>query len=573
MGKLESWSKEMDNQQIRMPMFGSASAAAQANSGSTSMSQSDWGDPSSGVDFDVEMLAEYLLEDPATFSTNGTLAFDFKLDGAGSGVVSIENSEDGTQPSSSEAAAPTAVTLAPAATSAPNVAQPQTATAKKKPKSSFTPIAPTPFLPTQQTAALPAGFAIYPSGLVPSTGLDGVTQQSGHAPLGGLGHHQHGTQHTGGMASPSAFMSSATASPAAINSKRRRVNPTTAASALFPVASAPHFPGQAIAVSTQHPRQGMVGVVAPSPFAQSGAAPMLLPVTQQQLLHSKIMNNAEGASSLQLSGQQLAAAAAHAMQTQAVAGHGARGKSPAQVERRRERNKILARRTRLRKKFFFEALQKEVMDLQKENALLKELVTTNLPQEHSRKILDECDAMEKMPPSVLEALGEVDSFEARDFNLVRSIQNSQHAFIITDPSLPDNPIVFCSDDFCETTGYKRDQVLGRNCRFLQGKETCPKKLSKVKMAIAEGVDVSVTFVNYMADGTPFWNKLFVAALRDAQNHIVNFIGVLVRVAAPAPEDPEHGKVLSPLGETSVEEPGAVTSAPLVQKDSPPAQQP
>jgi hypothetical protein len=50
-------------------------------------------------------------------------------------------------------------------------------------------------------------------------------------------------------------------------------------------------------------------------------------------------------------------------------------------------------------------------------------------------------------------------------------------------------------------------------------------------------------INYMADGTPFWNKLFIAALRDSENNIVNFIGVTVKVARPEPGDPEHGVLL------------------------------
>ena len=244
-----------------------------------------------------------------------------------------------------------------------------------------------------------------------------------------------------------------------------------------------------------------------------------------------------------LTGQQLAAAAAQAMQAQ---GHGGgRKKSQAQIDRRRERNRILARRTRLRKKFFFESLQKEVLDLQKENVVLKELVKTNLPETESQKLLDECNAMEQMPPSVLESLGEVHrEYDQKDFNLVKSIQTSQHAFIITDPSLPDNPIVFASDDFLQMTGYKREQVLGRNCRFLQGPDTSKGKLDEIKRGLKEGEDVSVTFVNYTADGTPFWNKLFIAALRDAQNNIVNYIGVTVKVAGPLPDDPEHGKAVA-----------------------------
>lgn len=221
-----------------------------------------------------------------------------------------------------------------------------------------------------------------------------------------------------------------------------------------------------------------------------------------------------------------------------------RRKSQAQVDRRRERNRILARRTRLRKKFFFESLQKEVVDLQRENQQLKELVKTNLTSEHSQKILAECDAAEKLPPGVLEACGEkASTMDTQDFNLVRSIQSSQYSFIITDPSLEDNPIVFASDDFLKLTGYSREQVLGRNCRFLQGTDTNKETLQQIRKGLASGEDVSATLLNYMADGTPFWNKLFIAALRDAQNNIVNFIGVVVKVASPEPGHPEHGKVL------------------------------
>jgi hypothetical protein len=65
----------------------------------------------------------------------------------------------------------------------------------------------------------------------------------------------------------------------------------------------------------------------------------------------------------------------------------------------------------------------------------------------------------------------------------------------------------------------------------------------IRKGLAAGEDVSVTLLNYTADGTPFWNKLFIASLRDAQNNIVNYIGVTVKVAQPPPDDPEHSKPL------------------------------
>ncbi len=228
----------------------------------------------------------------------------------------------------------------------------------------------------------------------------------------------------------------------------------------------------------------------------------------------------------------------------ALSGRGRR-KSQAQIDRRRERNRILARRTRLRKKFFFESLQKEVIDLQRENGALKEIVRSQVDSEEGRRLLEECNANEKVSPIVLEACGELASdLDQQDFNLIKSIQQSQHSFIITDPSLHDNPIVFASDDFLSLTGYAREDVLGRNCRFLQGTDTSHEKVDAIRKGLANGDDVSVTLVNYTADGIPFWNKLFIAALRDSQNNIVNFIGVIVKVASPDPGDAEFGKRVS-----------------------------
>ena len=115
------------------------------------------------------------------------------------------------------------------------------------------------------------------------------------------------------------------------------------------------------------------------------------------------------------------------------------------------------------------------------------------------------------------------------------------------------------------TGYAREEVLGRNCRFLQGAETCKTKLAQMKKNLAAGEDVTVTLVNYTADGVPFWNKLFIAALRDSANNIVNFIGVIVKVAAPEPGDPEEGKVISdqPVGDENMDSEMVVDTAAMV----------
>lgn len=233
-----------------------------------------------------------------------------------------------------------------------------------------------------------------------------------------------------------------------------------------------------------------------------------------------------------------------------------KGKGQDQIDRRRERNRILARRTRLRKKFFFESLQKDVADLQQENAALKSIVRSRLKPEDAQAILSTCNANDKLPSIIHD--GEMDDeaglgrnkavkqLDKEDFNLIQNIQNSQQCFVITDPSLHDNPIVYASDDFFQLTGYSQEEVLGRNCRFLQGNKTSPEneKVAAVRKAVAAGEDCNVTMVNYTSSGKPFWNSLFIAALRDAENNIVNFIGVIVKVAGPEPSDSEYGKSLS-----------------------------
>jgi len=233
-----------------------------------------------------------------------------------------------------------------------------------------------------------------------------------------------------------------------------------------------------------------------------------------------------------------------------------RQKTQAQIDRRRERNRILARRTRLRKKFFFESLQKEVTDLQLENLALKEIVKTTISDQDAEKakaILSQCTANESLPSIIAESCGmdSMEELDKQDFSLVRCLQKSQQSFVITDPSLQDNPIVYASEGFLYITGYARDEVLGRNCRFLQGTNTCESKTKEVRNALANGEDVSVCILNYTADGTPFWNQLFIAALRDANNNIVNFVGVICKVASPSPDDSEAGKKLP--GEEDVSE--------------------
>ena len=113
-----------------------------------------------------------------------------------------------------------------------------------------------------------------------------------------------------------------------------------------------------------------------------------------------------------------------------------------------------------------------------------------------------------------------------DFELIESLTKTRQSFCLTDPRLPDNPIVYASRPFLTLTGCSRSQVLGRNCRFLQGINTDPQAVAEIRQAVAAGKDGAACLLNYKADGTPFWNQFFVAPLRDKHNQVVNYVSPL-----------------------------------------------
>ncbi|KAK8058370.1 hypothetical protein PG994_008818 [Apiospora phragmitis] len=103
-------------------------------------------------------------------------------------------------------------------------------------------------------------------------------------------------------------------------------------------------------------------------------------------------------------------------------------------------------------------------------------------------------------------------------------------FCLTDPSRPDNPIVFASEEFHKTTQYGMDYVLGRNCRFLQGPKTNPFSVKRIKEKLEAGKEHVETFLNYRRDGSPFMNLLMVAPLFDSRGMVRYHIGAQVDVS-------------------------------------------
>lgn len=96
---------------------------------------------------------------------------------------------------------------------------------------------------------------------------------------------------------------------------------------------------------------------------------------------------------------------------------------------------------------------------------------------------------------------------------------------VADPFAADMPLLYVNDAFVATTGYDRAEVLGRNCRFLQGPETDPAAVAALRAAIAERRPITVDLLNYRRDGTPFWNQLAVAPVRDAGGRLTAFLAL------------------------------------------------
>ena len=133
------------------------------------------------------------------------------------------------------------------------------------------------------------------------------------------------------------------------------------------------------------------------------------------------------------------------------------------------------------------------------------------------------------------------------------IENSPVAAVISDPRQPDNPIVECNDAFVELTGYSREEIIGRNCRFLSGEGTEAWLTEKLRSGIRRRQPTMVEILNFKKDGTPFRNAVMVAPIFNDDGELEYFLGSQVELSHDVAEENEsrrqdaHGKVdaLSP----------------------------
>jgi PAS domain S-box-containing protein len=107
----------------------------------------------------------------------------------------------------------------------------------------------------------------------------------------------------------------------------------------------------------------------------------------------------------------------------------------------------------------------------------------------------------------------------------RAVIATDITFTITDPRQPDNPLAWVNPSFTRVTGYESDEVVGRNCRFLQGPATDTDAVASIRAAVAERRTVTTTLLNYRKDGTAFWNQVSISPVFDGSGGLVSFVGV------------------------------------------------
>ncbi len=107
----------------------------------------------------------------------------------------------------------------------------------------------------------------------------------------------------------------------------------------------------------------------------------------------------------------------------------------------------------------------------------------------------------------------------------QALEFAMNGIVITDAGKKDHPIIYCNKAFLKMTGYQKDEVIGRNCRFLQGKDRKQKGIGKIREAVKNGSSCRVELRNYKKDGTLFWNEISINPIRSKDGAIAYYVGI------------------------------------------------
>ena len=116
-------------------------------------------------------------------------------------------------------------------------------------------------------------------------------------------------------------------------------------------------------------------------------------------------------------------------------------------------------------------------------------------------------------------------------DLSASIDPSVHSVSLVDVRRDDCPLIYVNRGFAMLTGYAPGEVVGRNCRFLQGAATDAETVRQMRQAIVEGLPFLADLTNYKKDGKPFWNRLSLRPVRDLRGAVTHYVGIQTDITA------------------------------------------
>ena len=134
-------------------------------------------------------------------------------------------------------------------------------------------------------------------------------------------------------------------------------------------------------------------------------------------------------------------------------------------------------------------------------------------------------------PITSEILESVKSLDEKFIIMARAVSSARNGIVITDPNQDDNPIVYVNPSFLRLTGYSAGEVVGRNCRFLQGDNRKQDGILELRNAIKAEKPITVVLENFRKDGSVFWNELTVSPVHDQNGKLINFIGIQNDISA------------------------------------------
>jgi PAS domain S-box-containing protein len=114
--------------------------------------------------------------------------------------------------------------------------------------------------------------------------------------------------------------------------------------------------------------------------------------------------------------------------------------------------------------------------------------------------------------------------EGRELRDMLDRDETEMSVVISNPALPDNPMIFVTEEFERQTGYSSEEAIGRNCRFLQGPGTDPNAVEAIRHALRAQTRFTIDILNYRKDGAPFLNRLRIRPLFDEQGRLLYYVG-------------------------------------------------